>query len=59
MAEVSLVKCPQMNATDDKSTLVQVMAFAIRQQAITWADVDPDLLSSLGRNELHMIIILQ
>ena len=40
-----------MNLTNGKSTLVQV----IRQQAITWANVDPDLcrhMTSLGHNEL-------
>ena len=38
--------------TDDKSTLVN---FAVRQQAITWTNVDPDVcrhLVSLGHNEL-------
>ena len=43
-----------MNLTDDKSTLVQVIG-AIRQQAITWANVDPDLcchMASLGPNGL-------
>ena len=37
--------------TDDKSTLVQVMA-----KAIAWANVDPDLcphMTSLGHNELN------
>ena len=41
--------------TDDQSTLVQVMAWCRQQQAITWANVDPDLcrhMASLGRNEL-------
>ena len=43
--------------TDVKSTLVQVMAClgVIRQQAITSANVDPDLchhMASLGLNEL-------
>ena len=41
-----------LDLTDDKSTLVQVMAW---QQAITWANVDPDLcrhMASLGPNEL-------
>ena len=46
--------------TDDKSTLVQVMACigAVRQQAITWASVDPDRcrhMASLGPNELNSI----
>ena len=30
------------NTFDDKSTLVQVMAYFIEQQYITWAIVDPD-----------------
>ena len=43
--------------TDDKSTLVQVMAWldALRQQAITWTSVDKDLqrhMASLSPNEL-------
>ena len=33
------------NLSDVKSTLVQVMACAIRHQAITWANVDQDLSS--------------
>ena len=44
-----------LNLTDDKSTLVQVMACAIRQQAITWSNVDSILcrhMASLGYNEL-------
>ena len=44
-----------LELTDDKSTLVLVMA--IRQSAITWADVDPELchhMPSLGRNELSL-----
>ena len=28
--------------TDDMSTLVQIMTFGVSQQAITWANVDPD-----------------
>ena len=39
---------------DDESTLVQVMVGAIRQQAITWANVDTDvwgLMASLGLKE--------
>ena len=45
--------------TDYKSTLVQVMAWAVRQQAITWANNDPDLcrhVVSLGHNELRWLI---
>ena len=44
-----------LDFTDDQSTLVQVMAWAVRQQAITWANVDPDLcchMASLGPSEL-------
>ena len=44
-----------LDFNDDQSTLVQEMACAIRQQAITWANVDPDLrrhMASLGLNEL-------
>ena len=48
----------ELDLTDDQSTLVQVMAWcqAIRQQAITWANVYPDLcchMVSLGHNELR------
>ena len=32
-----------MGFIDDKSTLVQVMVVAVRQQAITWTSFDPDL----------------
>ena len=41
--------------TDDKSTLVQAMSWAVRQQAITWTSVDSvlcRLMASLGNNEL-------
>ena len=44
-----------IDLTDDKSTLVQVMAWCLRQQAITWATIDPDLfrqMVSLGNNVL-------
>ena len=44
-----------MDLTDDKSTLVQVMVGAVRQHAITWANIDLDLcrhMASLGLNEL-------
>ena len=40
--------------TDDKSSLVQIMG-AVKKQAITWANADPDLcrhVVSLGYNEL-------
>ena len=42
---------------DDESTLAQVMACCWQQQAITWANVDPDLsghMASLGHNELTL-----
>ena len=41
---------------DDMSTLVQVIALCLQQQAITWANVDPDLsrhMASLGHRELN------
>ena len=44
-----------LDFTEDLSTLVQVMACGVKQQAITWANVDPDLcrhMASLGHNEL-------
>ena len=43
---------------DDRSTLVQVMALCLQQQAITWANVDQDLsghMASLGHKELSLI----
>ena len=47
------------NSTDDKATLVQVMAWCRCQQAIAWANVDPDLCRhtvSLDPNELISFI---
>ena len=44
-----------VNLTGDKSTLVQVIVYAIRQHTITRANVDPDLccqMASLGHNKL-------
>ena len=44
-----------LDLTDDKSTLVEVMAWCRQAQAITWANVDPVLchhMASLGLNEL-------
>ena len=44
-----------LDLTDDKSTLVQVMAWCRQQQAINWGNDDPDLChqkASLGLNEL-------
>ena len=59
MAEVSLVK---LYSTECQWTLLMVNQYwfrywlgAVRHQAITWANVDPDLchhMSSLGHNEL-------
>ena len=54
--EIALRWMP-LDLTDDKSTLVQVMAWC-RQQAITWANADPDLCChkmSLGHKELISI----
>ena len=31
------------NSIDDKSALIQVIIWFVKQQAATWADVDPDL----------------
>ena len=45
-----------LDFTDDQSKLVQVMACVVRQQAITWGNVDPDLchhMASLGHNEFN------
>ena len=50
-----------LDFTIDRSTLVQVMAFAVRQQTITWSNVDPDLcrhMMSLGQDELIDVIAL-
>ena len=55
-----LWNCSQINATEqytcgDKSTLIQIWFGAIKQQTITWANVDPALCchkASLGHNEL-------
>ena len=50
-----------LDLTEDKSTLVQeVMAWCLRQQAIAWANVDPDLchhMASLGHNELKCYML--
>ena len=43
----------QQDIFDDKSTLVQVMAWCRQQRAITWLNVDPVLyrhMASLGHN---------
>ena len=51
MAEVYLVNFPLDDLTDDK----QHWFIAWRHQAITWANVDPDLcrhMASQGPNEL-------
>ena len=44
-----------LDLTDDKSTLVQVLAWCHQATSHTWANVDPDLchqMASLGLNEL-------
>ena len=44
-----------LDFTDDQPILVQVMAWCLRQQAISWANVDPHLchhMVSLAHNEL-------
>ena len=49
------MKLVSLDIIDDESTLSQVMAGAIRQYAITWANVDPDLFchtTSPGHSEL-------
>ena len=48
-----------MDLTDGRSMLDQVMVGAVRQQAITWTNVDPDLwrhVASLGHNELDQLL---
>ena len=55
--KIALRWVPQ-NLTNKKSTLVQVMAWCNRQQAITWANVDPDLcrhMASKGNNGLTLV----
>ena len=37
--------------TNDKSILAQVMAWAIRQQTITWTSVDQRHMASLGHSD--------
>ena len=55
-----ILKWISLDLTDDKSTMVQVMACgAVRQQVITWITVDPDLclhMASLGHIELNEIL---
>ena len=49
-----------MNTFDDKSTLVQVIV-TIRHQAITWANVNPDLchhMAALAHNELSYGLLI-
>ena len=44
-----------LDLADDSPTLVQVQLGAVRQQAIAWANVDPNIfcdMASLGYNEL-------
>ena len=48
--------------TDDRSTLVQVIACCHQQQAVIWANVNADLchhMTSLGHNVLKLKIILE
>ena len=58
LAEVSneiALRWVPLDLTDDKSTLVQVLAWCHQATSYTWANVDPDLcnqLASLGLNEL-------
>ena len=44
-----------MDFTDDNSTLVQVVFGAIRQQAITYANVDPDLCHHMVFNYIFIV----
>ena len=54
MTEIfSVIRIKSLDLTDDKSALVQVMAFS--QQHITWSNIDQDLshsMLSLWHNEL-------
>ena len=46
-----------LDLADDKSAMVQEMAWYSRQQAITWANVDPvpcHHMAPLGHNELTL-----
>ena len=55
MAEVSLVNLP----LDECHMVWLMISVAIRQQAITWANFDPDIcchLVSLGPNELNNLV---
>ena len=55
--EIALRWMQQKNH-DEKSTLVQIMAWCMRQQPITWANVDTDLchhMASLGHNGLMSV----
>ena len=55
--EIALYQMPQ-NTFDDKPTLVQVMACCLtawRQQAITWANVDPDLCHHIASQGHHQL----
>ena len=59
-----VISCQKMRAivSSDKSGNLSVMAmqfeYHVRQQAITWTNVDPDIcrhMASLGRNELMLV----
>ena len=44
-----------LNLTDEQLTLVQLMAAALKQQAITWANVDPDLCPHMVSLDLNSL----
>ena len=55
-SEIAL-RLMSLDLIDDKSTLVQVMAWCRQQKAITWPNVGPDLchhVAWLGHNELNI-----
>ena len=61
LCEISLIWM-SLDFTDGQSTLVQVMAWCVRQQAIAWVNVDPDLchhMVSLGHNELTVQPVME
>ena len=47
--------CSTQNTRDNEPTLAPVMAWcSVRQQTITWANMDPDLCRSLRHNQLKI-----
>ena len=51
-----------LDLTDEKSTLVQIMAWCRQATTITWANVDPDLclhMASLGPSEIIILVIFK